>query len=605
MKRLFALLLALILTLPLVACGLPGNDEQTEGGGSQTDTAPAETSAPASPVNIIADGATEYVIIRPDSADELVINAATALRTELINATDANVGIDTDWYKKGDTLPENAKEIVVGVCDRPATEAILKNLRENDFAIVYENERIYIISAAPEATQRGVDYFVENYLNASTKSLVILDDLNFINRFKYPLGIVSINGVGINEYRIVIPDDCGLYTSSAAANLSDYFYYYGGISLDIVTDAESSEQYEILVGNTNRPESQAAAAISLGADQYILSETGSRVVMTGNTYMVGGGVSDFINNYAAPVGDSSDINITNLPKKNEPATFVFKEARNALLLIGDGMGHNHVEAALVNGLREFVAKDLPNIGTAMTRSANKAITDSAASATALATGYKTNNKYLGVGTRGESLANVRELAFSQGARTAILTTDVITGATPGGFLAHALDRGSTALIKSQIDKLLADGEVDFAVSHGDRDGLTREAARQLWAISYDGSRFFSMIEAAYIDKYAHKNLMEDVVKTVTRYNDLIAYCVIFTICHPDTAIVITADHECGGLMFNKAKNEYTFTSLDHTAADVPVYAIGGETEYFSGKKVDNTEIAKFIARIFGDNNFGS
>ncbi len=603
MKRLFALLLALVLTLPLVACGLSGGGEQTDEGGSQTETAPTETSAPASPVNIIADGVTEYVIIRPDNADEQVINAATTLRTELINATDANVGIDTDWYKKGDALPESAKEIVVGVCDRPATESILKNLRENDFAIVYENERIYILSAAPEATLRGVEYFIENYLNVSTKSLVILDDLNYINRFKYPLGIVSINGVGISEYRIVIPDDCGFYTSSAAANLSDYFYYYGGISLDIVTDAESPEQYEILVGNTNRPESQAAASVALGADQYILAETGSCVVMTGNSYMVGGGVSDFINNYAAPRGDSSDINITNLPKKNEPLTFAFKEARNALLLIGDGMGHNHVEATLAAGLREFVAKDLPNIGTAVTRSANKAITDSAASATALATGYKTNNKYLGVGTRGERLTNLRELAFSQGARTAILTTDVITGATPGGFLAHVPDRGSTAMIKSQIDKLLADGEVDFAV--GDiGDGLTREAARQLWAISYDGSRFFSMIEAAWIDKYAHKNLMEDVVKTVTRYNDLIAYCVIFTICHPDTAIVITADHECGGLVFNKAKNEYTFTSLDHTAADVPVYSIGQGTEYFSGKKVDNTDIAKFIAKIFGDDNFG-
>ena len=78
----------------------------------------------------------------------------------------------------------------------------------------------------------------------------------------------------------------------------------------------------------------------------------------------------------------------------------------------------------------------------------------------------------------------------------------------------------------------------------------------------------------------------------------------FTLCHPDTALIVTADHETGGLL-NKNTGNYVFTSTSHTNADVPVYAIGGGTGVFKDKKVDNTDIAKFIGEIFGDKSIGN
>ncbi|NLW74306.1 MAG: alkaline phosphatase [Clostridiales bacterium] len=605
MKRVLLILFAVLLCLSFAACRLP------EGPGSEStdETTPVETE-PVLPVSIIQDGATEYKIIRPENAAPALVTAVAKFCSDLGDVTGTRIKIDTDWYKKGNEPAEIEKEIVVGRCDRPGVDDIIKNLRERDFAIVYQNERIYILGGGDEATIEGINYFFSNYVDAAAKTVTVPNNLNYIERYEYPLGMVSVNGVNITEYRIVIPDGCGLYTSSAAECLFDYFYYNSGISLEIVKDTEApSRNYEILVGDTNRAESKAASSVTLGADQYILACTGSKIVMTGNSYMVGGGVSEFINSYAASRGKNVDIDIKDLPAEYAPRTFAFKEAKNALLLIGDGMGFNHVQATLAAGLPEFVAEQLPNTGSCTTYSHSVTIgaakyTDSAASATALATGKKTLNGYLGMDPNGKILKNVRELAASQGARTAILTTDTITGATPGAFLVHVSSRNSEAEIKAQIDELLKNKEVDYAVgSIG--DDLVSEARHQLWSISAEGSRFFAMMEEAYIDKRSHDNNLQAMVEATTKYNKLIAYVVQFTLCHPDTALIVTADHETGGLTLDKNTGKYSYTSTSPTNADVLFYAIGEGTEVFKDKKIDNTDIAKFLGEIFGDPKIGN
>lgn len=610
MKRFLLILLTLFICAGMFGCGLPATDPAGENASGTLDGPPA-TDPPALPVSVIADGTTEYLIIRPMTPSDAIKSAAADLRNRLNDATGANVKIKDDWYKQGDTLPEQAREIVVGNCDRPAVGRIASELREFDFAIVYDNERIYIIGGGDEATLRAIDYFIDTYLDVPAKSVTVKTGLNHIDRYEYPLGKISVGGVDVTEYRIVIPSNTAeagyFYTNAAAMNLADYILFNSGFALDIVEDSLPAAEYEILLGKTNRPESVAAGAVPLAPDQFVLAATGSKIVMTGDSYMIGGAVSEFINNYAAPKGKNVDFDITTLPATYSAKTFSFKSARNAILLIGDGMGHNHVEATLAAGLSEFVAKQLPNIGTAVTycyaANGSQRITDSAAAATSLGSGIKTTYHFLGVNRSGIAVQNVRELAASKGARTAVLTTDVITGATPGGFLVHAGDRGMTAEIQKQIDNLLKNKEIDFAVG-GIGDGLVREAARQLWSISADGSLFFQMIEAAQIDKKSHSNDLSNVIYTTKRYNDVIAYCVQFALCHPDTALIVTADHETGGITFNESTQKYIFTSKDHTNADIPIYAIGGGTEYFKDKRVDNTDIAKFIAKIYGDNNFG-
>ncbi len=617
MKRIIALMLALLTCATLfVACGtdpVGPVDDTTPAAEDTTTAAPVETTAPAVSVTVAADGATEYVVIRPEDAGQGVVNAAANLRLALSDAVGVQFRISDDWVKDPTSIPENAKEIVVGRCNRPENANIEKTLRRLDFAIVYAGERIYITGGSDEAVIKAIEYFTENYIDAAAKSVTVMSDLNYVEPYQYALGSVSVNGVDLMEYTIVTPKNCDVLTQAAADNLVDYLYYTGGIIMETVSDSEAATDYEILIGNTNRPESAQATSVALNDDQFVLAQTGSKIVMYGKGYMIGGAVSEFINAYA--VANKQPVAINNLPTTCAAKKFEFKTPTSALLLIGDGMGFNHVEASLASGrLSEFVAQQLPNKGSAITASysvqtGKKGYTDSAAAATALATGYKTVNGYVGLNHKGATVKNVRELAYEAGAKTAVITTDAITGATPAGFLAHVLDRDLTDQIQTQINKLLAEGKVDYAISHKDSNDVIDAIHDPLWNIAQGENGYFAMIEAAYIDKRSHSVDLSGMIARVIRYDAFIAYCIEFTLCNPDSVLIITADHETGGLE-KKADGtfEYTnFTKVDyvqHTNADVPVYAIGMGTEMFNGTKVDNTQIPKFIAEIFGAKTFG-
>ena len=113
-----------------------------------------------------------------------------------------------------------------------------------------------------------------------------------------------------------------------------------------------------------------------------------------------------------------------------------------------------------------------------------------------------------------------------------------------------------------------------------------------------------MVEEAYIDKHAHSNAGDDVVRTVKLLNDIAAYLSQFVFLHPDTALIVTADHECGGIM-QKADGTFYFTSDNHTGVNVPVSAVGAGTEFFNEKTVENVEIARFMGRAWGVEKLGA
>ena len=438
------------------------------------------------------------------------------------------------------------------------------------------------------------------------------------------LGDLSVSGVALSEYTIVYPhgaDKNDLITYYIAVNLYDYFYNNAGIKLNMVSDKTAATEHEILVGKTNRSQSKAVENTSLAADEYLLFQNGGKIVMMGNSYMLGGAASALVNNYFASQGDNAAVNIT-LPTAATPEKFTFKKATSVLLLIGDGMGFEHIQAGIAAGLNEFVAEKLPYKTSVVTASQSvlngeAEFTDSAAAATAMATGHKTINYFVGKKADGTNVTNVRELAHSTGAKTAILTTAAITDATPAAFLAHAGDR-KDASIATDIEKLIAKGEVTYA--KGDTNSLDNvkeetlidHAREALALVSEKNSKFFTMIEEAHVDKNSHKvqsgaRTLAHVQNSVKCYNEVIAYAIGFTMMHPETALIVTADHECGKLDYNETTGTYRFDSDDHSNANVPFFGLGdGIAELVSGKtEIDNTDIAKFIAKVYGANNFGA
>ncbi len=423
---------------------------------------------------------------------------------------------------------------------------------------------------------------------------------------KKELKSVSLNGVDLKNY-IVVYDDEDIFAKYCAQNLSLLIQDIVSYDMNVVSDEQTASEYEILIGDTNRAESASAQAVALEKDEYILHSENKKLVMRGNGYMVGGAANHLINKLILPAqkGDaakaSCEANLT-------PFTYRFETPKNAILMIGDGMGDNHIESALASGATtEFWATSFPYRGAATTYSYSvykgfQDYTDSAAAATALATGYKTFNNFVGCDYEGNDRKNIRELAYEKGAKTAILTTDNLTGATPAGFLAHGVSRTDTESIRNQINALSEENKVTVAEgSVGPY--LTEITATALSTISENGSKFFAMIEEGWIDKHSHNRSFEEMFVSLNRFNDVIAYVMEFVLMHPDTVLIVTADHETGGIVETDS-GEYKFTSTNHTNADVSVFAMGATAERFNGVTVDNIDIAKYIAGIYGDANFG-
>ena len=618
-KRLLALLLCAVMVFgSLTSCGTSAGQviDATSASATETEqTTPAETAKPVEMLDLIVDGKTEYALVRSEDSSDTIIQRVTTLRTQIKEVTGASLPYNTDWIKRGSEVPAEAKEIVIGTTNRPQTVAVLEAIREKDFVIAYDGGRLIITGGNEEATLKAIDYFVEHYLNAGSGKLTVPDNLYDVVAHDYPIDGVTIDGVDIRKYQVVVPTGCDLYTYYAGVNLIDFIKTNAGISLTLVTDDQPETEYEFLIGSTSRAASSAYAG-EIPEGQYVLGVVGKKIVMQGASYLVGAGVGVFLNDYVKPYGVSGTQNITTLPTTLSAQTYTFAaEAKSAILMIGDGMGHNSVNVALKNGLSEFVAQRLPNIGVSVTKSqsvvdGNASFTDSAAAATALATGYKTTNGYLGVTKYNKTVQNVRELADSVGAKTAVLTTDVITGATPGGFLVHHFSRSDTAILQKQVDALLEAGSVDYCKG-GVGDKLIDETRVALQSISEGNNTFFAMIEEAHIDKNAHNIRIPEVIHTVTRYNESIAYAVQFTLCHPGTVLIITADHETGGIVESpNSQYGYIWTSYtsstytEHTNKNVPLYAVGSGAEYFNGRDTENIDIAKFIAGVFGAANFG-
>ena len=421
------------------------------------------------------------------------------------------------------------------------------------------------------------------------------------------LSDITVFGVSLSEYSIVVPDDADVFETYAAELLQDYVGDKSGIVMPIFKDNESLGEYEFLIGDTNRPESRNAAdAQTVSGENYLLKADGNKIVMLGESYMIGAPVGKFTYDFISfdPSLTSQVCDIYELPTSDTLMTYQPIEAKNAILMIGDGMGMNHVSASLYyNTARkvepdytEFTAERMPNKAQMTTASLDTFLsggttpTDSAAAGTALACGIKTKNHYLGVDPGANARTNIRELAVSLGKRNAVLTTELKEGATPSAFTVHHNERTEYDVI-AELQAQITD--CDYL--KGDAvDELLGETEYALDLISTNNEAgFFAMIEEANIDTYSHLHDQKQLVHCMNRFNKSVQYAMVFAAAHPDTLLIVTADHETGGV-----NPDCTFSSSSHTTSNVYCYAMGSGSEKITGT-VDNIYIPKIIAEQWG------
>jgi alkaline phosphatase len=329
--------------------------------------------------------------------------------------------------------------------------------------------------------------------------------------------------------------------------------------------------------------------------------------------------------------------------------FAGEAPKNIILLIGDGMGVGAITAARCAGPGadgKLAMDTMPVIGLIKTHPAKGLLTDSAAAATALATGVKTNNGMLSIDPSGKRLCTILEAAEKLGKRTGIISNKFITDATPAAFVSHVPSRSQRAdiaaqMIESGVDVILGGGAVDFTpelladsakkgyevVSSADSmsqsksdkliglfapDNMKTESPEPtlcqmtLSAISTlapDGKGFFLMSEGAKIDLCEHANDAAGTVKETLAFDDALRGVLDFARKRGDTLVIVTADHETGGLGVLDADSKHPkfkagWIHGSHTGNMVPLFAEGPGSELFSGVH-DNTDIPRILARLWG------
>ncbi|MBA4321845.1 MAG: alkaline phosphatase [Odoribacter sp.] len=310
---------------------------------------------------------------------------------------------------------------------------------------------------------------------------------------------------------------------------------------------------------------------------------------------------------------------------------------NIILFIGDGMGPAQLTAGITVSDRKLVIEDFPYSGLCKTSSSDKYVTDSGAAGTAIACGTKTKNGMIGMGPDSISVKSIMEIAHANGLATGLVSTSSITHATPASFVAHNAGRGNYEdiakdFMNGTIDVFIGGGidhfrnrkdGVDLTVklkeqgydvvytiddlqksnsgkiagllakehmeksTEGRMGKLAIMTEKAIQVLSKNKKGFVLMVEGSQIDWAGHDRDIDWVVSEVIDMDAAVEKAYKFARESRNTLVVVTADHETGGLTLpggslNDHKVVGKFGDGVHTAVIVPVLSFGPGAERFSG-----------------------
>ena len=345
-----------------------------------------------------------------------------------------------------------------------------------------------------------------------------------------------------------------------------------------------------------------------------------------------------------------------------------KSPKNIILFIGDGMGPAQITLARISKAGKNSKLEMDSLkygGLIHSRSADSLITDSAAAATALATGYKTNNGMISTLPNGKVVKNILEAAKAMGKSVGLVTNTTVTHATPACFGSHVPSRASEAdiapqyinkdievimggglgyfipssakgsyrkdskdliaaakakgyfiaLDKSSMEsasskKLIGLFEIDALTTNVPEPSLRDMAVKAVQILRKDPDGFFLMIEGGQIDWRNHANDAPGMIKQLYDFDKAIGDVLKSARINGDTLIIVTADHESGGLTIcdpdagTKDAYKAKWATGGHSGVDLPILAEGPGAELFTGIK-DNTQIPINIAKLWKIKGFPS
>lgn len=327
-----------------------------------------------------------------------------------------------------------------------------------------------------------------------------------------------------------------------------------------------------------------------------------------------------------------------------------KKVKNVILMIGDGMSLMHIEAAWTVNRGHLWLENAQATGISKTPASNRLITDSGSGGTSLATGYKTRYHAVGVDPDGKPLKSLVDYAKGKGLSAGVAVTCRLWDATPMDFLSHNIDRDNeqellAGMVKSPVDYVFGGGAKYFLHRDDGRnlfdelqqkgyhisrtfDDLLQVKSGKVYCVPYDVDTplpdergdllaraslkgidllhqnkkgFFMMIEGSQLDDYGHFNQLDMLMKETLDFDRTIGRVMQWAANDGQTLVVVTADHQTGGLTVlggdvNNGTVIGNFSTTDHSGTMVPVYAFGPGAEQFTGF-MNNTDIFWKIKKL--------
>jgi alkaline phosphatase len=358
---------------------------------------------------------------------------------------------------------------------------------------------------------------------------------------------------------------------------------------------------------------------------------------------------------ATIISSAVNINKTSTPVYT-PGIFE-KRPKNIILLIGDGMGLTQISAGLYSNHNHLNLERFPFTGLIKTNAHKRLITDSGAAATSFACGCKTYNGAIGVNKNKKPCLSILEQASQNGLATGLIASSSITHATPAAFIAHVPDRADMEgiapfFLQTKLDLLIGGGLSYFRKRRSDTLNLYRQmldagyqmtnyTENKLSSFKPAGDRpfawfsadeepesvengrdylplaaelagpflkkrstkgFFLMLEGSQIDWACHKNNGPYAIKEMLDFDAAIGAILKFAEADGETLVIVTADHETGGMAIKQGSEmdslTIAFSTDQHTATMVPIFAYGPGAELFSGI-FENTEVFFKMQALFG------
>ena len=266
-KRILAVVLALLMLITVLVSCKNGN----------TDDEGTDTEAPE---NIEID-ISEYSIVYSKQASSSGKKKATELQGLLKDALSAELKVESDEEPQ-----EQEKEILVGITNREQSADVYKKINGRGYAVAVSDKKIIITAYDADLLSAAFTYFVDTYIkNADGTKLTLPRALCYISK---PLTTTDVIKNGTAIYSIIRSEQASYNITECAKSIYNIISQLTGVAVNLTTDylksgeAADSESFEILVGDTNRPETKHVKE-SLKANEYAVQKVGNKIVVIGSS----------------------------------------------------------------------------------------------------------------------------------------------------------------------------------------------------------------------------------------------------------------------------------------------------------------------------------